>query len=100
VVADTFGFIIHPIDPKGDVARKYPLLGRLLPEPLIHFLCTYWPPVTISEIEGVRSAATGREARGWFVAAPYTPRRMLEIPAEQVYRKIVETGRLAERLGA
>lgn len=100
MVADTFGFIIHPIDPKGDVARKYPVLGRVLPEPVIHFLCTYWPPVTISEIEGVRSAATGREARGWFVAAPYTPRRMLEIPAEQVYRKIVETGRLAERLGA
>jgi fatty aldehyde-generating acyl-ACP reductase len=97
---DTFAFIIHPIDPKGDVERKYPLLGRMLPEPVIHFLCTYWPPVYISEIEGVRSAATGRETRGWFVAAPYTPRRMLEIPERQVYRKIVQTGRLAEKLGA
>lgn len=97
---DTFAFIIHPIDPKGDVERKYPLLGKALPEPVIHFLCTYWPPVYISEIEGVRSAATGREARGWLIAAPYTPRRMLEIPERRVYRKIVQTGRLAERLGA
>jgi predicted amino acid dehydrogenase len=96
----TFAFIIHPIDPKGDVARKYPLLGRVLPEPLIHFLCAFWPPVYISEISGVRSEATGDEARGWFVAAPYTPRRMLALPEREVYRKIVETGRLAERLGA
>lgn len=100
MVADTFAFIIHPIDPKGDVERKYPLLGRVLPEPLIHFLSGYWPPVYISEITGVRSAQTRREARGWFVAAPYTPQRMLEIPEERVYRKIVQTGRMAEKLGA
>ncbi len=100
MVADTFAFIIHPIDPKGDVRRKYPLLGTLLPESVIHFLCTYWPPVYVSTIEGIRSIATGRTARGWFVAAPYTPRRMLELPVERVYRKIIQTGRLAERLGA
>lgn len=27
---DTFAFIIHPIDPKKDVARKWPLLGKAL----------------------------------------------------------------------
>jgi hypothetical protein len=27
---DTFAFIIHPIDPKRDVSRKYPFLGRVL----------------------------------------------------------------------
>ncbi len=100
MVNDTFAFIIHPIDPKTDVARKYPLLGKALPEPLIHFLSSYWPPVYISHIEGVRSAATGKEVHGWFVAAPYTPRQMLKLPVERVYRKIVQTGRLAERLGA
>lgn len=100
MVDDTFAFIIHPIDPKADVERKYPLLGRLLPEPVIHFLSGYWPPVYISEITGVRSVYTRREARGWFVAAPYTPQRMLEIPEEQVYRKIVQAGRMAEKLGA
>lgn len=50
---DTFVFINHPIDPKRDVSRKFPLLGRLL---------------TLKE--------------------------------HTVYRKRIQTGRMAERLGA
>ena len=38
--------------------------------------------------------------KGWFIAAPYTPRRMVELPEKVVYRKIIQTGRMAERLGA
>ncbi len=97
---DTFAFIIHPIDPKRDVSRKYPLLGKILSERQIDFFSTFFPPVYISEIEGIVSAATGKEIKGWFVACPLTPRRMLELPVSQVYRKIIQTGRLAERLGA
>jgi len=97
---DTFAFIIHPIDPKADVARKYPLLGRLLTEGQINFFSRFFPPVYISEITGVRSAATGREARGWFIACPFTPKTMLSLPVETVYRKIVACGHMAERLGA
>jgi fatty aldehyde-generating acyl-ACP reductase len=97
---DTFAFIIHPIDPKRDVSRKFPLLGRLLTERQIDFFSTFFPPVYISEIEGVTSAATGRQVRGWFIACPYTPRRMMELSEGTVYRKIIQTGRMAERLGA
>ena len=97
---DTFAFIIHPIDPKRDVSRKFPLLGRVLNEKQIDFFSTFFPPVYISEIEGIRSEATGREIKGWFIACPYTPRRMMELPEKVVYRKIVQTGRLAEKLGA
>jgi fatty aldehyde-generating acyl-ACP reductase len=97
---DTFAFIIHPIDPKRDVSRKYPLLGRALTEQQINFFSTFFPPVYISEIEGITSVATGKEIRGWFVACPLTPARMLELPVETVYRKIIATGQLAERLGA
>lgn len=97
---DNFAFIIHPIDPRRDVQRKYPLLGTLLPEAFIDFFSGHWPPVYISHITGIRSAATGKEIEGWFVACPYTPRRMVTLPEAQVYRKIVQTGRLAERLGA
>ena len=28
---DNFAFIIHPIDPKRDVQRKFPALGKALP---------------------------------------------------------------------
>ena len=97
---DTFAFIIHPIDPKRDVSRKFPLLGRVLNEKQIDFFSMFFPPVYISEIEGIRSEATGKEIKGWFIACPYTPRRMLELPERAVYRKIIQTGKLAERLGA
>ena len=97
---DSFAFIIHPIDPKRDVGRKFPLLGRMLSERQIDFFSTFFPPVYISEIEGITSEATGKEVKGWFIACPYTPRRMLELPERTVYRKIIETGRLAEKLGA
>lgn len=97
---DTFAFIIHPIDPKRDVSRKYPLLGKFLTERQIDFFSTFFPPVYILEITGITSQATGKEVKGWFIACPYTPRRMLELPERTVYRKIIETGHFAERLGA
>ena len=97
---DTFAFIIHPIDPKRDVSRKFPLLGRFLTERQIDFFSTFFPPVYISEINGITSLATGKQVKGWFIACPYTPRRMLELPERTVYRKIIETGHSAEKLGA
>ncbi|MEJ2349137.1 MAG: hypothetical protein P8Y03_05080 [Anaerolineales bacterium] len=97
---DSFAFMIHPIDPKKDVSRKFPLLGRLLSERQISFFSTYFPPVYISEIRGIRSAATGKQIKGWFLACPLTPDRMLSLPVKRVYRKIIQTGQMAERLGA
>jgi fatty aldehyde-generating acyl-ACP reductase len=97
---DNFAFVIHPIDPKRDVERKYPLLGRVLPVSLINLLSGWWPPVYISHITGIRSEATGKEIEGWFIACPYTPQRMMSLPEQRVYRKIIQTGKLAESLGA
>jgi fatty aldehyde-generating acyl-ACP reductase len=97
---DSFAFIIHPIDAKRDVSRKFPLLGRILTEGQIDFFSTFFPPVYLSEIEGVRSKTTGKEIKGWFIACPYTPRRMLSLPEKTVYRKIIQTGKMAEKLGA
>jgi len=97
---DSFAFIIHPIDPKRDVSRKFPFLGKVLSERQIDFFSTFFPPVYISEIEGIKSQATGKVIKGWFIACPYTPRRMMELPERTVYRKIIQTGRMAEKLGA
>ncbi|MFO7536972.1 MAG: shikimate dehydrogenase [Chloroflexota bacterium] len=96
---DRFGFIIHPIDTKRDVSRKYPTLGRL-PAWLIDFLSLFFPPVFISEITGVTSAYNGRSLHGWFVACPLSPKMMMRLPPHLVYRKIIQTGRHAEKLGA
>jgi predicted amino acid dehydrogenase len=97
---DTFAFIIHPIDPKRDVSRKYPFLGKIFTEGQINFLSTFFPPVYVSEIDGIKSETTNTEIKGWFIACPFTPQRMLELPQQTVYRKIIQTGHLAEKLGA
>ena len=96
---ESFAFIIHPIDPKRDIGRKYPTLARL-PGWLIEYLSLFSPPIYISEITGVQSSATGRRLRGWFVACPLTPARMMSLPPRVVYSKITQAGRMAQRLGA
>lgn len=97
---DNFAFVVHPVDPKKDVARKFPVLGDLLPVRAIDFLSRYFPPVYVSHVTGVRSQKTGKEIEGWFVACPLTPRRSMELPPAAVYRKVIQAGQLAERLGA
>ncbi|KAB2854854.1 MAG: shikimate dehydrogenase, partial [Anaerolineae bacterium] len=97
---DTFCFIIHPITIKKDVSRKYPILGKILTEGQINFFSQFFPPVYISEIHGVASQDNGKEARGWFIACPFTPPTMMRLPVEKVYRKIVACGHMAEELGA
>lgn len=98
-MSDSFAFIIHPIDPQRDVSRKYPTLGKL-PVWLIDFLSLFFPPVYISEIKGIQSQANGRVPQGWFIACPLTPARMMSLPPQVVYKKIIQTGRYAEKLGA
>lgn len=97
---DSFAFIIHPIDVKRDVSRKYPLWGRLFSERQINFLSTFFPPIYISQIDGIISQSTGKQIQGWFIACPLTPARMLSLPEKTVYRKIIQAGRMAEKLGA
>ncbi len=99
-VMDSFAFIIHPVNPKRDVQRKFPLLGKVLPEPAIHFFSQYFPPVYISHITGITSKFTGKEIEGWFIACPLTPKQMITLPPEKVYKKIISTGKLAQKLGA
>lgn len=97
---DTFAFIIHPIDPKRDIRRKFPFLAKIVTDWQIKLLAPYFPPVYLSEIEGITSASTGKQVKGWLVACPLTPIHFMELPEKRVYRKIIETGRLAEKLGA
>jgi fatty aldehyde-generating acyl-ACP reductase len=99
-VEDTFAFIIHPIHIKKDVARKFPLLGKILTERQINFFSRFFPPLYLSEVVGIRSVATGRELKGWLLACPYTPPTMMALPVEMVYNKIVACGHKAEELGA
>lgn len=94
----TFAFIIHPIDARRDVGRKYPI-AQYLPERLIEWAIKGRDPLVAADLTGIRSD-TGEEAQGWFIACPFTPRQFLELPTEFVYEKLEKCGRIAEGLGA
>jgi predicted amino acid dehydrogenase len=97
---DNFAFIIHPVNPKRHTQRKFPLLGKILPESAINFFSQYFPPLYISHITGIVSSTTGKEIEGWFIACPLTPKQMVSLPPETVYKKIIAAGKLAQKLGA
>ncbi len=92
-----FAFVLHPLEPR-DFARKFPVL-RFFPAPLVERAFRAIPPFEIAHITGIRSP-TGARAEGWFIGLPWTPAMLLSAPPEAVYRRLIQAGRLAERLGA
>ena len=95
---ERFAFIIHPMDPKRDIARKYPL-AKFFPAPWVEEAARYITPKMVSHITGIRSA-TGAEAEGWFIGCPLTPKQLLGLPPEEVYKRLVQCGEIAAELGA
>jgi fatty aldehyde-generating acyl-ACP reductase len=93
-----FAFIIHPIDARRDVGRKYPI-AKHLPERLIEWYIKRRDPLVIADVNGVRSI-TGEEVRGWFIACPLTPRQMQTLPLEFVWKKLEQCARIAQDQGA
>jgi len=95
---EKFAFIIHPLDARRDVGRKYPI-ARYLPERLIEWYIQRRDPLILAHITGIRSA-TGAAAEGWFIGCPFTPRLFLTLPFDLVLDKLEQCGRLAEQVGA
>lgn len=92
-----FAFIVHPIDLQ-DVIRFEPKAAnkRL---PLIEKMLEWMEPFEASHIKGLKSS-TGEECEGWFLTCPFFPKQFLDFPRDKVYKKIIDTGKLAEKLGA
>jgi fatty aldehyde-generating acyl-ACP reductase len=92
-----FAFVIHPLYVQ-QYAQKFPFT-RWMPPRLVERVFRAVPPFKASHINGIVSA-TGAQAEGWFIALPWTPRVVLEAPVELVYRRLIQAGHIAERLGA
>jgi len=92
-----FAFILHPIV-ADDIARKFKFTAKwsdAWKERLVRFM----PPMKVSHITGIKSPHS--EVEGYFVACPLTSRQLLGgVSAEEATHKIVQAGRIAERLGA
>lgn len=93
-----FGFIIHPLSARTDVARKYPFV-RFLPERLIEWRLKGMRPKLLSHITGV-TGADGKRAEGWFAACPLTARQIVSLDPGFVVRRIAETADMLAEAGA
>jgi len=91
-----FAFMIHPMHAE-DVARKFKFAG-FVPERLLESAFSKLPAMKVAHITGVSSPY--ETAQGWFIACPLTTRLMTGLPRDYVLKKIIQGGRVAEKLGA
>ena len=92
-----FAFIVHPLTPK-DAAKKYPI-ARYVPDKWIEWFLLRKHPVLMSQIKGIRSL-TGATTEGWFIGCPLTPKQMMGLPVDIVYKRIIECTEMAADFGA
>jgi len=88
--------MIHPTN-AGDVAKKFKF-ARFIPDQLIERAFAMLPSMEVAHITGIRSAHA--ETEGWFIACPLTTRLIMSLPQDYVIKKIIQGGRVAEKLGA
>lgn len=91
-----FAFIIHPIE-IHDFYKRFPILEKT-PDFLIKSIGKLLLPFKISEIKGI-STSRG-ELQGYLIALPLTLKQMVELPEEQIIKKIIKAGKMAQKLGA
>lgn len=91
-----FGFILHPTD-IGHIHRRWGFTRRL-PDSWVEGVIKLLPPKLLSHHDGVRSPLN--TAEGWIAATVLTSRQMVRLPEKYVLGKIIEAGRVLERLGA
>ena len=95
--AAKFCFVIHPVS-LDDVARYEPgSAGKGIA--IIRKILEWMPSYAAVHVTGVRTP-DGRETEGWFVAAPLLPEQMLELPREEVYKRILRAIEIGAELGA
>lgn len=93
---EKFAFILHPLTLE-DMEHLSPVM-KYVPDFLIEAGLKLKKPFKVSHITGIKSPYA--EAEGWFVGCPLTARQMMELPEEFVMDRIIESGKVAEDLGA
>ena len=91
-----FAFMIHPPD-VGYITKRLKF-AKFIPDRLTERAFAMLPSMKVSHITGVRSPY--EEAEGWFILCPLTARLIMSLPQDYVIGKIIQGGRVAEKLGA
>lgn len=92
-----FAFLVHPLELKRDVARKYPFV-KFLPTSWVEAMLWRMRPKLLGKVTGVKSTA-GAETEGWLIGVPMTAKMMLENEAKAL-ELLVEACQMAKNLGA
>lgn len=92
-----FAFLVHPRN-TADIYRKYPFF-KYFPDKFTDWAFRHFWPVVLSEVEGVISIKSGKNIRGFILTVPLTAKQMLE-DRDFAVKRIIETVKLAEKLGA
>lgn len=91
-----FAFIIHPIEIQ-DFYKRFPLLEKT-PDFMVETMGKLLQPFKISEIKGISTSRV--ELQGFLIAIPITLEQMLKLTEEQITKKLIKAGNLAQKLGA
>jgi predicted amino acid dehydrogenase len=98
-----FAFVIHPLSKeflKKDKAVDF--LSNFTPPAFldaVEKVIAYAPPWVYSRVTGIKSP-TGAEAEGWLITIGGTPKQMLAHSPEFTYKRLLQAGRMAKRMGA
>lgn len=93
-----FGFIFHPLDlPLYADGFSEPDLKRKRPS-LVEGVMKWLPPFKRAAITGIKSL-TGEEIEGDMILVSLLPEQILTLDSNFVLNKVIEAGRVAEKLG-
>jgi predicted amino acid dehydrogenase len=95
-----FAFVVHPLTLRQVYHASFMRMARYLPQRLVEWGAAFAPPVTLSRIRGIRSAATGQVIDGVLLTLGTTPREMMRRPPAFTYRRLLQAARRAEQMGA
>ena len=93
---EKFAFILHPLS-VADMEHLSPLM-KYIPNSVIEAGLKMKHPFKVSHITGLKSPYA--EAEGWFIGCPLTAKQMVELPEEFVMDRNIQSGQVAQELGA
>lgn len=95
-----FAFVIHPL--ARSYIYKHPVLRyfKWVPQTLMERLIALAPPMYLSRMTGIESAATGQKVEGFLYSLASTPKEMMRRDPMFTYKRILEIARQAEERGA
>ena len=95
-----FAFVIHPLSAR--YIYNHPILRYLkwLPKEWVEWAVAYLPPIYLSRMKGIQSAATGQKVEGYLYSLGTTPKQMMTRDPSFTYKRLLQIAKDAEARGA